>query len=156
MYDSAEDTKRHIEAVRNLLAIVVLDLAKRSQDHDASKLQEPEKSMFDEYTPKLRALTYGSDEYKSCLVKMGEALKHHYENNSHHPEHYENGVDDMDLMDVVEMLCDWIAASRRHADGSVRDSLIINRDRFKLSPQLYKILCNTAVRLNWIPSEPSE
>lgn len=156
MYDSKKDTEQHIENVRSLLSEIILELTKRAQNHDASKLVNPEKAMFNEYTPLLRELTYGSDEYKSTLIKMGAALEHHYQNNSHHPEHFENGVRDMSLLDVVEMLADWVAATRRHADGSIRDSLVINRKRFGLSDQLYEIICNTAVEMNWIPAKPAE
>ena len=59
---------------------------------DNSKLESPEKELFDEYTPKLKDCTYGSDEYKEFLKGLKVALDHHYANNSHHPEHYENGV----------------------------------------------------------------
>ena len=45
------------------------------------KLKEPEKSMFDVWTPKLKEFKFGSEEYKQALDSMGEALKHHYENN---------------------------------------------------------------------------
>jgi hypothetical protein len=37
---------------------------------------------------------------------MAPALKHHYENNRHHPEHFKNNIDDMNLIDLIEMLCD--------------------------------------------------
>ena len=53
--------------------------------------------------PKLRELTFGSDEYKVALVGMGEGVKRHYAANRHYPEHYENGVNDMTLADIVEM-----------------------------------------------------
>lgn len=155
-YDSTQDTKNHIHMVQNLMGQIVLKLAERVQLHDASKLQSPEKEMFDKYTPMLRELTYGSDEYKKTLAEMGKALQHHYENNSHHPEYYGGEVGEMDLVDVIEMLCDWIAATRRHADGSVRDSLAINKKRFGISKQLYKILNNTAVNMDWIPSVASD
>ncbi len=75
-------------------------------------------------------------------MKVG--LDHHYAANSHHPEHFKNGVDDMNLMDLVEMFCDWIAATRRHADGNIFNSIRHNKDRFKLSDQLVSILGNTA------------
>jgi hypothetical protein len=148
-YDSTNDTKEHIKAVRGFLGDVVGDLSARSLIHDGSKLEEPEKSMYDKFTPKLRAMTYGSDEYKDCLKQMGPALKHHYEANSHHPEHYANGVNGMSLLDVMEMLADWKAAGMRHADGSIVQSLEINRKRFDISDQLYEILQNTVKELGW-------
>ena len=148
-YDSTEDTKEHIGYVQKFLNNIQNAINTRLYVHDNSKLQEPEKSMYDEYTPKLRAMTYGSDEYKACLKEMGVALKHHYENNSHHPEHYPNGINGMSLLDVIEMLADWKAAGLRHADGSMQQSLKVNKERFGISDQLAEILQNTVRELGW-------
>jgi hypothetical protein len=148
-YDSTEDTKEHIGTVQGFFSDIMGNIAARSLMHDASKLEEPEKSMYDEFTPKLRATTYGSDEYKQFLKDMGVALKHHYENNSHHPEYYQNGVNGMSLLDVIEMLADWKAAGMRHADGNIQQSLEINKARFGISDQLFEILQNTVRELGW-------
>ena len=67
--------------------------------------------------------------------------------NSHHPEHYESGVDGMNLFDVIEMLLDWKAASERHKDGDIAQSIEKNRVRFKISDQLAEILHNTVAFL---------
>ncbi len=142
-YDSSRDTEDHIDSVRHYMSAFSNNLRNRAIAHDQSKLVSPEKEIFDIVTPKLKGLTYGSDEYKAALGEMGEALTHHYEKNSHHPEHYPDGIDGMDLLDLVEMLADWRAASERVANGSILESLEINRERFKISDQLYKILCNT-------------
>ena len=149
IYDSTEDTLRHIEAVRWRLAQIRTALFKRGDAHDRTKLESPEKEIFDAVTPKLKTLTYGSDQYKAALAEMGDALSHHYAHNSHHPEYYPNGVDDMTLLDVVEMLCDWKAASERHSDGNMLKSLEINRERFRISDQLHKVLVNTAMEMGW-------
>ena len=133
MYNSSFDTRKHIDSVRENIAELIQRLYVRAIGHDESKLQEPEKRMFDEFTPKLKDSTYGSDEYKGFLKDMGVALKHHYENNTHHPEHFESGVNGMTLLDVLEMLADWKAATMRHADGDIQESLRINKDRFSFT-----------------------
>lgn len=138
------DTFRHIERVRNLLNACVIELLKRGELHDQTKLESPEVALFTEYTPKLAGVTYGSDEYKEFLSLMRPALEHHYAHNRHHPEHHKNGVEDMNLLDIVEMLCDWKAASERHNDGNIRKSIEVNADRFCLSPQMVRVLENTA------------
>lgn len=142
-YDSKEDTQAHIKRVQELMAICGNIIFDRAMVHDASKLESPEKEIFDEYTPKLKDSVYGSDEYKSFLAGMGGALQHHYQNNSHHPEHYENGIDGMSLFDLIEMVCDWKAAGERHATGSIYKSLEHNKSRFGVSEQLQSILQNT-------------
>jgi hypothetical protein len=137
-------TFRHIERVRNLLNRCIANLLKRGEEHDQTKLESPEVELFTEYTPKLAGATYGSPEYEGFRKELGVALDHHYAHNRHHPEHHKNGVDDMNLMDLVEMLCDWKAGSERHNDGNIRKSIEINAKRFNMSPQLVKIFENTA------------
>ena len=142
-YDSRDDTLKHIETVKGLLNTVKQELWRRAVIHDASKLIDPEKEIFDEYTPKLKDSTYGSQEYNDFLIGMGEALEHHYEENRHHPEHFENGIRDMNLIDIIEMFCDWKAATLRHADGDIRKSIIHNKERFGYSDELEAIFNNT-------------
>jgi len=138
------DTFRHIERVRNLLNKCVTEFLKRGELHDQSKLEAPEVELFTEYTPKLANSTYGSEEYNGFKEAMKPALEHHYANNRHHPEHFKNGVDDMNLIDMIEMICDWKAASERHNDGNIRKSIELNANRFNMSPQLVKLFENTA------------
>lgn len=147
--DCINDTQEHINQVRKFMNEITTELYQRAIEHDKSKMEEPELSIFVEYTPKLASTTYGSDEYKEHLKGMQKGLKHHYEHNSHHPEHWDEGVNDMSLLDIVEMLADWKAATKRHNDGDMLKSLEINKQRFGISDQLYKILYNTIKELGW-------
>jgi len=148
-YDSKDATVLHQHRVGHLLCDAADELIKRSEIHDASKLESPEKELFDEFTPKLAGCTYGSDEYKEFLKGLKVALDHHYANNSHHPEHYENGINGFDLFDLIEMFFDWKAASERHNDGNILKSIEINTERFNLSEQIVSILKNTAERMRF-------
>ena len=143
-YSSLPDTIKHIKRVEELLKLPLKDLITRSLEHDKSKTEEPEISMFDEWTPKLKATTYGSEEYKEMLKGMNIGLQHHYAHNRHHPEHFENGINDMTLVDLIEMVADWKAATERHADGNLQKSFEIQKERFGISDQLLQILKNTA------------
>jgi hypothetical protein len=143
MYDSTTDTLIHIRRVQALLGRMARNLLERGEVHDASKLGPEEKPLFDEMTPLLKSLTYGSDEYKASLEKLGVALKHHYAVNSHHPEHFSNGVSGMNILDVLEMLCDWKAASERTSNGDIHKSVEIGITQFSISPQLADILRNS-------------
>jgi rubrerythrin len=181
-YDSREDTLDHIGKVGTLMSRLTAELINRANHHDESKLEEPEKSIFDEYTPKLAKLTYGSDEYKEALKGMSVALEHHYKENRHHPEfwlehkqrlcpvcgyvlsadlvkvnycplcgyvHRLNKIEPkftlkgMTLVDLVEMICDWKAASMRHENGDIIKSIELNRERFGYSDEMKEILLNT-------------
>lgn len=137
------ETMKHIDMVRMFMSKLIKDLVDRMNEHDNSKLNDLEVKIFTEYTPKLKDCKYGSEEYKEYLKQMKPALDHHYKVNSHHPEHYENGIDDMTLMDLFEMLCDWKAATLRTNDGNIQKSIDINKKRFGINDQLVKILQNT-------------
>ena len=137
------ETNKHISRVQHFIFIVIKELLDRVERHDRSKLEDPEREGFLEYTPKLRRSTYGSDEYKEFLKCLKPFLDHHYEFNQHHPEHFEDGILGMNLIDILEMLCDWRAATERHADGNIRKSIEINQDRFGYSDDIKKILENT-------------
>jgi hypothetical protein len=92
---------------------------------------------------------------------MNIALEHHYSHNDHHPEyfsiHYKQrdgkgtpvykGLAGMNLMQFTEMLCDWYAATQRHEDGDIYESIEYNQQRFGYSDELKSIFFNT---IQWI------
>ena len=142
--DVERETHEHIKQVALLIDRVCLILKDRARSHDLSKLNPPELEIFQIYTEKLKGTTYGSDKYKQYLKDMKPALDHHYGCNRHHPEHFDNGIDGMNLFDIMEMFCDWFAATQRHADGDIMQSILINKDRFGYSNLLEAIFINTA------------
>lgn len=148
-YDSKADTLLHIKRVAELLGEASTELIRRANCHDNSKLENPEKELFDEFTPKLKDCTYGSDDYKGYLSSLKVALDHHYSNNSHHPEFYSNGIDGFNLFDLMEMFFDWKAATERMDSGNIYKSIELNKDRFNMSEQLCNIFRNTAEKLNY-------
>lgn len=111
--------------------------------HDLSKFNRAEAPTFARATPRLKNHTYGSDAYMENLERLDGALEHHYRHNSHHPEHYQDGVRGMNLLDVVEMLCDWRAAASLHSDGDIYKSIEVNRERFDLSTDMVQVLMQT-------------
>lgn len=144
-YDSRPDTYAHIAQVRGLLLGAVQDLIARAHRHDSTKLEPPELEAFDVASPRLRELTYGTPEYHRELAHMQGALRHHYAAWDHHPEHFAptGGIEQMGLLEMLEMLCDWIAAGRRHRDGDIRASIEKNRERFGYGDEVARLLHNT-------------
>lgn len=142
-YDSRPDTWLHIHVVRSYLNLVVHNLLTRAHWHDQTKLYPPEVEVFDRFTPKLRNTEYNSPAYKQFLKEMGPALEHHYAHNRHHPEFHEEGVQGMTLLDLTEMLCDWLAATARHEDGDIFKSLEQNQQRYGYSDELKQVFLNT-------------
>lgn len=149
MPDSAQDTREHINRVQVRIAEFQAALDERATLHDRSKLQEPEKSGFDALSAKLAELEYGSLAYRAALMEGKPTIEHHYQHNSHHPEHWPNGIAGMSLLDIVEMFCDWKAATERVKQGSMAQSLEVNKARFELSDQLASIFENTVRELGW-------
>ena len=142
-YDSTQDTNDHNQKVYDLLVMVVEQLAERAVTHDLSKLKTPEKPILDLWGPRLQTAVYGSIEYKRCIREMSRAMKHHFAENRHHPEHFgEANTSDMNLIDLIEMLCDW------KADDDIMGSIDINQKRFGYSDELAQIFRNTAEVMN--------
>jgi len=143
MYDSTQSTLEHIESVQLKLRTLCNALTLRGIEHDKSKLSPVEKKAFDKYTPLLKHSTFGSAEYEEYRAGLGIALDHHYQANRHHPEHHNAGIYSMNILDVVEMLCDWVAAAERHSDGSPYESFRKCKDRFNVDKQLFAVLENS-------------
>jgi hypothetical protein len=143
-------TRKHMQRVSALLGEAACELIKRAAVHDLSKLTtvelEPLQRMQDVIDAEGSA-PYGSDEYKRRTKMLGPMLAHHYANNSHHPEHYANGLDGMSLFDVIEMFFDWKAASERGEESSMNIGTACKR--FEVSPQLETIFRNTAAYLGY-------
>ena len=138
------ETQKHIEKVRKYIRFLTDKLTTRGVNHDATKLESPEVELFAEYTEKLKNLEYGSEEYKESLAALKPALDHHYATYRHHPEHFADGINDMNLIDLCEMIADWKAASERQNNGNLIKSIEVNADRFHIDAQLKQILLNTA------------
>jgi len=109
---------------------ICVALMVRACRHDASKFSKYEEPYFRKYSTRLGKSVYGSKEYKGHMQTIKIALKHHYANNSHHPEFHDNGFDDMSLLDKIELLADWKSANKRHKKDDILNSLEVNQERF--------------------------
>lgn len=144
MTDSRIYTYQHMDNVRKLLMQCVIDLQSRTLDHDASKLESPEREGYDYLVDRLYDVEHGSDEYREILRSQKPIIKHHVvANRRHHPDGNEHGILDMNLLDLIEMLCDWKAASLRGKGNSLRDHMKLNQARFGYSDDTHIILMNT-------------
>ena len=145
--ESNKQVVKHQQAVQELLYGMITELERRARTHDQTKLESPEQEIFAESGAELSKMPYGSPAYLENLKRLQPALDHHYSKNRHHPQHWPDGINDMTLLDLCEMLCDWKASTARNKDGNIRKSIEINTDRFGMSPQLAKILNNTVREL---------
>jgi hypothetical protein len=83
------------------------------EEHDESKFSEEE---FEPYAQKF----YGKQDINGkpldYVPGYDEAWKHHWMNNEHHPEHWLG--EDMPLIYILEMICDWGSFSIDNGDMS--------------------------------------
>jgi len=113
----------------------------RAVEHDNSKFGDGEFAEYARQQPMYSKARYGTPEYEACMQAIKPAIEHHYQANSHHPEHFPNGVNDMNLLDVLEMVCDWMAAAKRVPGDTLK--LDAMRQRFNIDEQLFSIIQHT-------------
>ena len=143
--ETEEYIKGHISRVRRHINTFIQLLIRRAEKHDKSKLEEPELSWWKEMDKEPR-YPYGSEEYKQKIKRWNKVFKHHYQYNRHHPEHYEYGVSEMTLIDIVEMMCDWLGYKDT---TTVTEALKVCDEqmaRYNISEELRQIIFNTLLR----------
>jgi hypothetical protein len=120
----------------------IANLDNRAETHDLSKFESEELSVYE----KVHANIYinGSPEHNELLKLLKPALDHHYLKNRHHPEHFENGIAGMNLIDVLEMFCSWMTTMHEYDFEDVKKSLIKSADRFKIDDLFLSVMINTA------------
>lgn len=138
---------------QNLLKICSL-LIKRGQEHDNSKLKEPELSGWEAMDKEPR-YPYGTEEYFDKQERYKWLFEEHYKNNRHHPEHYKGYLCEMDLIDVIEMICDW-ASFDEMTDEDAISILEQQMDRFGFDEILKNLILNTYKNYLCITDEEKE
>jgi hypothetical protein len=133
----------HRKRVAGYMQLVAGELFMRACVHDNSKFSPAEFEAYAQAFPAFQRYAYGTEEYKAEVRKLGPAVQHHYAVNDHHPEFFAGGINDMNLVQLIELVCDWIASSER-SGGDIGHSLRINKERFGITGQLYRIMENTA------------
>ncbi len=136
-------TSHKIEVIKEVAGFSY-ELFVRALKHDLSKYTPDEARGFIQVIHKLSEMEYGTDEYRELLASIRPSIKIHYSKNKHHPEHWDNGIEDMRLLDIVEMFLDWRAATKRHETGDIVESVGLNVGRFGITGVLAKILMNEA------------
>jgi transposase len=143
-YNSTKETLFHQSLVRGRMERVISALMYRAFRHDESKHEEPEKSAIDRVRPELKKLDYGSPEYRAL---KNEFAQYHYKDprNRHHLQHFENGIEGMNLVDVLEMVCDIRASGDTSKDSDVR----ANIRKMDIPPIVQTLIINTLDDLGW-------
>ena len=93
-------------------------------------------------------MTHGDDMDRKFREEYKDLVEEHVRRNRHHVEYHTNGILDMDLMDVLEMLLDWCQSAADNGDDvEENNSIGINAKKYGIDPQLTCILRNTVRNL---------
>lgn len=95
------------------LNILVQKLSEKIIKHDNSKIDYlPEFNLYKNVVFKLKGLEYGTKEHTEAKQELDRGFEIHCMNNRHHSEHfYLDGVQGMNMYDVIEMILDWCSAA---------------------------------------------
>lgn len=148
-----EYVNSHINRVQKWIGKFSTILFIRGVNHDKSKLCEPELSLWKEMDEEPR-YPYGTLKYKEKLNRYKEVFQQHYKHNKHHPEHWSGYYCDMDLMDVIEMLCDWLGYKD---DITLKEAeILVNQqcERYGFNDTFRHLLYNTLK--NYFTVSPNE
>ena len=118
-------THEHIERVRHCLSVMASvseyadELRERARIHDASKFGTEERIPYIWLT-EFHRCRYSGESFsypEGMAEQVRAAIEHHVKTNRHHPEFHPD-PNDMTDVDLIEMVCDWMAMSQEfHQDG---------------------------------------
>ena len=148
-FEVLTDIIAHISEVQENISEMRAILEARGISHDRSKLEPIEFDAFVETRPKFKKANYGTPEYQECVEMIKPSIDHHYSNNRHHTAFHKNGFQDMSLFDILEMLADWKAASRRSKDLTFKASLPIAYKKYSIPENMQKHIEKTIDHLGW-------
>jgi hypothetical protein len=152
-----ERTQAHIERVRRCLALLAevtpfgAELLERAKVHDASKYGPEERVPYIWLTEQHRRRRVGEpfDYPPGVAEAVRRAVDHHLTSNRHHPE-FHASPDDMTVVDLAEMICDWTAmaqefdehgrSARDWADKTLGKRLLLNAANTVLVYELIDLL----------------
>lgn len=124
----------------------VLELEENIENHDLSKIMSPDE--FDAYANYHFPHTDDKEKLKAIKEAYQEAKVHHQNSNKHHSEYWvkidDNGNVkplDMDMLSIVEMICDWWSFNWDKGDlQGIFDWYDSKKDKIIMSPQTKRIV----------------
>ena len=134
------ETLEHILKVSNNINKIIKQLIDRIEKHDKSRLQQEELKEYSDLLIKLKTSDITSEAYQKLLVDYNYIIKLHEKRNRHHPEFHYKGIAGMNLIDILEMLADWVAV---HPKQTLWKELPVLKEKYQLDDQLFSIIKNT-------------
>ncbi len=119
-----QDNMRKIAIHGGIFEVNPVDIIQRSLVHDYTKFDSDVFSGYVLYNYRNHLRETGAEipEYdKETDDFIFECVKKHRSNSSHHPEYYSD-INQMSTLDIIEMVCDWVAVSQEFVLGQYRKS----------------------------------
>lgn len=134
-----------MEGYLNLSKSLLLDVA---EQHDQSKFEEPERTGYIWITWMYYCKSQNISFQYPIHVKESvfSAWNHHVINNRHHPEFHENPNLMLNL-DMVEMVCDWMAVSHENKTNCMNWALENLDKKWSFSKSTKEIIFSTIKEL---------
>lgn len=146
----------HRYYVNFFLSKTVQAIMLRAALHDVSKYSDSE-------FPGFRAATYyvygpwGKENIPDAVKeKLQESIDLHHKNNDHHPEYFPYGIEDMDLIQLLELAVDWKAAMIRHGNVDIDENIRVGQKKFGYPDFFAKILKTTLLKLTTYEEEAQQ
>lgn len=137
----------HRYYVGYFLSRVIEELTRRAVLHDVSKYSDSEFQGFIQSAYYVLG-PWGKENIPDEVRKrLRESMTKHHEANDHHPEHFQCGMEDMDLIQLLEMAIDWKSAMIRHGNFDIEENVRVGQTRFGYPDFFAKILVNTLKRI---------
>lgn len=137
--NTTKSIRNHKRNVRKRMLFIADEIIKRADMHDDSKLDYPELGWLVAMDKEGRA-PYGSEAYFEKMKRWDCFFKHHYRENTHHPDHYDDKTYGMNIIDIVEMMCDVISYFDELESTKAFEIIDEQAERFGLSEELASIL----------------
>lgn len=113
----------------------------RGLKHDNSKFSKEEFEYVYLLSKNDKTIKFGTQEYYDLVDSIGPAKRAHFIRNRHHVE-FHNSIKDMNLIDLIECLADWLAATKRKS-GDIYNSIDINKEKYKIGEKTKNRLIST-------------
>lgn len=149
--------KRNMLLMRDYKGLSENALKKRGECHDASKFNLPERKPYIYLSWWHKCKNEGIDYNYPANVEteVNAAIEHHKKINLHHPESHKD-VNDMELLDIVEMVCDWTAMAQEYRNKSCYSYAIENINNWSFSNdkinEIFFVIAELDKRLSEIES----
>ena len=138
-----ENTKTYFASLGKPLSPENLreEFLRRLLFHDDSKLEGRELEQNKEYLPSYLSAEEGSVLANTLEVKLRYP---HRKENRHHPEYFENGIEGMNVIDLLEMTVDMVAHMLME-DKKLILLMTQFREEYQVEPMLYQLLLHTVL-----------